>query len=608
MAGKVLNLRDMLKTDDMGCFIAKQWQTWQTLRRNWITEKEELRKYIFATDTKHTQNNKLPWRNRTTVPKLCQIRDNLSANYMASMFPKKDFFTWLPYSPDGNVKKKRDSILNHTRYWTSQDRYKAEMAKCVLDYIDYGNCFGTVEWVDERQVLEDNSTKVGFVGPAIRRISPLDINFNPTSPTFLEAPKIVRTIMSFGEVKALIESMTTSDNQLEMEDLFDYLKQVRVTTQTTAADWKSEDTFFEVDGFTSFRAYLMSDYVEILTFYGDIYDWQTDTFYKNHQVMVVDRHKILGKPRPNPSYFGFPPIFHVGWRVRQDNLWAMGPLDNLVGMQYQIDKLENAKADGLDLILVPPLTVKGYVQDFEWGPMERIYIGDDGEVKPMQISYEVLRANEEINVIMARMEEMAGAPKEAMGFRSPGEKTKYEVQSMENGASRIFNAKSNQFEEQFTERLLNAGLELARRHIDSAQTISIFDEEFKITDFMELTVQDITGAGKLKPIAARHFAQQSELVQNLTNFANSKLGMDPAVQVHFSSLGLAKMFEEIFNLEDYKIVQPYIRLSEQADATRLQSAHQEQVGMEQQQPAGLHPDDVDPDLGGNVPPDLMQPQ
>jgi hypothetical protein len=36
---------------------------------------------------------------------------------------------------------------------------------------------------------------------------------------------------------------------------------------------------------------------------------------------------------------------------------------------------------------------------------------------------------------MNLMEEMAGAPKEAMGFRSPGEKTKYEVQRLESAAS-----------------------------------------------------------------------------------------------------------------------------------------------------------------------------
>jgi len=52
-----------------------------------------------------------------------------------------------------------------------------------------------------------------------------------------------------------------------------------------------------------------------------------------------------------------------------------------------------------------------------------------------------------------------------MGFRSPGEKTKYEVQRLENASARIFQNKINQFEEQIVEPLLNAMLELARRNL-----------------------------------------------------------------------------------------------------------------------------------------------
>jgi hypothetical protein len=602
MAGKVLNLTDVVSPDDLGCRIAQQWMTWNTLRQNWITEKEELRKYVYATDTTTTTNSQLPWKNKTTIPKLCQIRDNLDANYMASLFPKRNWFTWDAETQDANQVDKRDVIINYTRHATSQDRFKTEMRKCVLDYIDYGNAFGTVEWTDQRQTLPDMTTKVGYVGWTPKRISPLDIVFNPVAPSFYESPKIIRSLVSFGEVKALLESMSTPENKAEYEELFQYLKKVRTTIQNTPGDFKSVDDFYRVDGFTSFRNYMLSDFVEILTFYGDIYDWQNDKFYKNHQIMVVDRHKILGKPRPNPSFFGFPPIFHVGWRPRQDNLWAMGPLDNLVGMQYRLDHVENLKADTFDLLVAPPLKIKGYVEDFEWAPMERIYTGDDGDVNMVAPPFQILQANQEIGYLVAMMEEMAGAPKEAMGFRTPGEKTAYEVQRLENAAARIFTNKIVQFEEQFVERILNAGLELSRRNISEAQTIAVFDDDFNIQTFLTLTAQDITGAGKLKPVAARHFAEQAEIVQNITNFANSKLGMDPAVQVHFSSVKLAKLFEDLLNIKDYEIVQPYVRLSEQADAAKLQQAHSERVGMAAQQPAGLTPDDHDPDLGGNGPP------
>lgn len=597
MAGKVLNLTDVFSPDDLGCRISQEWMKNQMLRQNWLADMAEIRKYVYATDTTTTTNSKNPWKNKTTIPKLCQIRDNLDANYMLSMFPKRDWFKYYATTKDDSTKEKEDAAYAFTKHCTSQDQFKTQMRKCVLDYIDYGNAFAMVEWVDERQTLKDNTTKVGFVGWRPRRISPEDIVFNPTAPSFYETPKIIRSMVTFGEVKALIDSMTTPENAEEMKDLFNYLKTTRTTMRQLSAgtDFKNIDDFYRVDGFTSFRNYMIQDLVEILTFYGDIYDWQNDVFYKNHQIMVVDRHKILGKPRPNPSLFGYPPIFHVGWRPRQDNLWAMGPLANIVGLQYRLDHIENLKADTFDLLVAPPLKVKGFVQDFEWGPMERIYVGDDGDVNIVAPPFQILTANQEIQYILDLMELMAGAPKEAMGFRSPGEKTAFEVQRLENAASRIFNSKITQFEEQFSERIMNAGLELGRRMITEAQTLSIFDDEFNMQTFFTLTPQDITGTGRLRPVAARHFAEQSEVVQNLLNFANSKLA-DPSIMVHFSSIKMARTIENVLNLQEYELVQPYVRLSEQADAARLQQAHNERVGMEANTPAGLTPDDVDADV------------
>jgi hypothetical protein len=86
---------------------------------------------------------------------------------------------------------------------------------------------------------------------------------------------------------------------------------------------------------------------------------------------------------PLPSWLGTAPIFHAGWRSRPDNLYAMGPLDNLVGMQYRIDHLENLKADVFDQIALPMLKIRGDVEDFEYMPAGRVYIGEEGDVVPM---------------------------------------------------------------------------------------------------------------------------------------------------------------------------------------------------------------------------------
>jgi hypothetical protein len=198
------------------------------------------------------------------------------------------------------------------------------------------------------------------------------------------------------------------------------------------------------------------------------------------------------------------------------------------------------------------------------------------------------------------MEEMAGAPKEAMGFRSPGEKTKYEVQRLENAASRVYQNKINQFEEQIIEPLLNAMLELARRNMVGATTIRIFDDEFKIATFQTLTVEDITGIGRIKPVAARHFAEQAELVQNLTNLTGSNLWQ--TVAPHFSGVKLAKILEDVFDLKDYEVVTPFVALAEQADAQRQAQALQEQLHQEMGTATGRG---MDYDLDGGM---NMKPQ
>lgn len=596
MVGRTFDIDAAVTEDQLATRISQRYMQWEIFRQEKVKQWEELRRYVYATDTRTTTNATLPWKNTTTIPKLCQIRDNLFSNYMASLFPKRKWLVWQADSAADSKRQKKEAITDYMKYVIDQDCFKQEIAKLVLDYIDYGNVFAMPEWRDETQELEDK-TQVGYVGPGIKRISPLDIVFDPTAPNFISSPKIIRTLVSKGEVKELLQRLSNDTGAVEQyTELWEYMKNLRnhATNFSTNTE-KSKNDIYRVDGFTSYRNYLLSDYVELLTFYGDIYDEESDTFLRNHVVVVADRHKLIYKS-PNPSYFGHPPIYHVGWRVRQDNIWAMGPLDNLVGMQYRIDHVENLKADVFDLLTFPPLKVKGYVEDFKWGPFERIYIGDDGDVEPIAPPFQVLQANTEIDVLQSRMEEMAGSPKEAMGFRSPGEKTAYEVQRLENAASRIFSNKISQFEEQLLERLLNAMLEMARRNMTST-TIRVFDDQMKIETFRTLTPDDITGNGRIRPIAARHFAEKAETVQNLNNFFASALGADPDVKAHFSSIKLAELFEDLLEVQDYEIVQPYIRLSEQADAQRLAQAHQQQVLMEAQTPAGISADDFDQDIG-----------
>ncbi|MGD9682596.1 MAG: hypothetical protein AB7L70_19140 [Pyrinomonadaceae bacterium] len=591
MGSKTLDIDKVITRDQLGCRISDFWMQWTMFRSEWINTRREIREYIYATDTTKTTNSQLPWSNKTTIPKLTQIRDNLYANYLATMFPKRRWLNWEGADETDETREKVTNIKDYMTFVVQQPEFKEEIKKLILDYIDAGNAFGTVEWVDETTISEDGSVKIGYVGPRIVRISPIDIVMNPTGSSFRQVPKIVRALMSMGEAKEILERLTVDQADKEVaQGVFNYCRDLRQSMKAWgSAELVEKDRYFQVDGFTSFRDYLNQDLVELLFFYGDIYDIESDKFSKNQMVVVIDRHKVLYNKKHSYPLAEIP-IYHAGWRVRQDNLWAMGPLDNLVGMQYRLDHIENMKSDLIDLTAFPPVVIKGIVSDFNWGPLEKIYVDADGSVELLTTDLQPLQSNVEMSAIESRMEEMAGSPKEAMGFRTPGEKTAYEVQRLENAASRIFQNKIAQFEEQILEPLLNACLVLAQNHLEDV-TVRVIEDEFKSVGFRQITKDNISANGRIKPVAARHFAERAEMIQNLTNFYGSAVGQDPEVKLHLSSVKTARMLEDLLDLERYELFEPYVRIHEQAEAQQQMNAQSEEVMTQAATPSGLTPED-----------------
>lgn len=567
-----VDVQNTIGRDSLAAAISQQYQDWHQSRTEWAAAKVELREYIFATDTTKTANSTLPWTNTTTRPKLCQIRDNLHANYMAALFPNDNWLEWEAGSEDAATKEKSDSIKHYMKAKTSQNEFKHVVSQLVYDYIDYGNAFGDVVFENTQIKGEDGEVIQGYIGPRLVRISPLDIVIDPTASHFSKTPKITRTLLTLGEVK---KQATKYPEMAYQEEILVKIRDVRHQMAKFDSTDINKGAGFNVDGFGDMNDYYRSGYVELLIFEGDYYDINTDTLYENRRLTIVDRSYILADT-PINTWTGESTKQHVAWRLRPDNIYGMGPLDNLVGMQYRIDHLENIKADVFDLIAYPPLIIKGYVEDFDWGPMEEIVMDVDADVSMLRPDTTALNADMQIANLEQEMEEMAGAPKQAMGIRTPGEKTAYEVQQLENAAGRIFQAKIQYFEEQFLEPLLNSMLEVGRKNIGTSEMIRIIDTTFGVEDFLSITKQDITAKGKLKPKGARHFAARAQFVQELTQFMAS-IGQDPSVAVHISGKKIAQLMEDKLGLKEFELVQENIRVLEQVETQQVMEAAQEEL-------------------------------
>ncbi len=561
---KVAEISNMISGDQKGEWVAALWDRYHEQMRGKIEDWIELQNYIFAIDTSTTSNSVLPWKNSTTLPKLCQIRDNLHSNYLSSLFPNDSWLQWTAYSKKGASRKKAKIITAYMENKTREARYRQEVSRLLYDYIDYGNAFVGTTFEKRYNIRPDGSKVPGYIGPRAYRISPQDITFNPLASTFEDTWKIVRSVKTVGELKKLAQDHPG-------QEFWTAALQRREEIGRKIGAYTAEDfdkvISFSVDGFGNMYEYYSSQAVEILEFYGDYHDPNTGVLETGKLITVVDRCYSV-RDVPIPTLDGRAPIRHVGWRLRPNNLWAMGPLDNLVGMQYRIDHLENLKADAMDLIVHPPLKIIGEVEEFVWGPSAEIHLDENGDVEEVSKSMNaILVADNHIQDLEDRMELYAGAPREAMGIRSPGEKTAFEVQKLDNAAGRIFQEKITAFEIMLMEPNLNDQLEISVRNMDGSDIIRTMDNDLGVTEFLTITVDDITANGVVRPVGARHFAEAANQLQNIIGIFNSPIGA--MIQPHTSAVAMTQFVNDVTNLRGYDMFQENVAIDEAAQTAAL---------------------------------------
>lgn len=581
-------------------YIPDQWIRWDAAREVWRKRIAEVVQYVFATSTRETANRMLPWSHSTHIPKICQIHDNLGANYSTALFGNRKFFVFEPGTPDENTQAKRRAI---EAYLTTKHDYSGffdVMRQCLDDWVLYGNVFASVEYV--REARKDPKTGQDitiYEGPKVVRRSPYDVVFDHTANSFQEAPKIFRSLISRSTLMRRIEESSEGDFDLEAVERIKSWNLVVSRLSEGEIDKHIQQRF---DGFNSTSAYFRSGKVELMEYVGDVYEPFTQTLHKDAIVTVADRRFVL-RIKTASDFNNIGQYYHAPWRRRPDNLWGMGPLDNLLGMQYLINHLENARADGFDQMLSPDRVFKGQVQVEQVGAVKYHYIDDaNGDVTNLLPDRTVLSADMQIQYKEAQMEAYAGAPKEAMGIRTPGEKTAFEVQQLQNAASRLFQTRIEQFEQMFLEPILNAELEIAVKNLNVTDKVKTLDDDTGVTDFLSITVDDLTSRGKLRARGASHFAKRAQLVQELNSF-ETVLKNDPKLAVHFPAKARAEAWNAALNFDQFELFKPFGQIAEDLDAQKNNQAAQDVAD----QHTAAQPGNGPPGLPSAMPPDQQVP-
>lgn len=559
--------------------ILQNYDQWLAGRADIEEEWQKTQNMIFATDAAQSVGicASSTWRNNSTRGKIAQIRDNLHANYFSALMGTQNWLKWESTGNTEDLANKRKIITAYMRNKTNLGGFEKIISDALYDYIDYGVAFVAPIWVNDVVEYTDPETGVKipivqFKGCKAIRYSPHDVVINPTASDIKDTPVFIRSLVTFGQIAEMADSRPAD------KEFSNGLEKLRLARQAGGSGNSSayKDKNYSMQGFSSFSSYLSSGNVELITFMGSYTD-DSGKLHKNKKVVIADRNIILEEtdmlPMPSSRY-----IHMAGWRDRPDNLYSQSPLAKLLGLQFRIDKLENLKADAMDLVVEPPLMIKGDVDSFTWQPGEVIGADVDGSVTEISKNlHNIALAQNEIHSLEQTMEELAGAPKQAMGFRTPGEKTAFEVQTLETAGSRIFQQKIEKFEKELIEPLLNDMLNLARAYGASRESISIIDPDLNVEDFIEVTKEDLITSGSLRAVGSRHFLSKAKLVSELTQLMNTNAFQ--IIQPHVSAKNLAMLYEDILEIDKYDIIRPYAGLDEQAEMQQYQMQLEQELAM-----------------------------
>ena len=574
-------IKELQQPEGLAAAIADKFVTWENSRDRWYRNAKETLENLYATSTRDIYNQTREYDNSTHIPKITQIRDMLITYYLDAMFSLPDYVDWEAYDYDSIDVNTRNTLKSVAKQMVEDSGFKPTIRELVEDYVDYGHCFATV--VNVTDTLGD---AIIYQGPRAVRLDPLNIYFDPLASDFNRSPKIIRSIKTLGELIAESEDLPEDANMYK-EALNKAIKN-RSMVRDRLAETNAElikDDICNIAGFGNWSAYYASDTVELLTFYGDIYNMEDNKLHRNTRIVVMDRsHVLLEEPIKN---YGFKSnIFKAGWRDRKDNLWSMSPLDNIKGMQFMIDFLENKRADIFNYISNPMIVTKGDVEMPEYlYPGCQVGLDVDSDLQFARPDATALQADLYIDRYINLMEEMAGTPREAMGFRTPGEKTAFEVSQLNTASSRLFNEKTRKFELEMLEPLLTLMLRIYMTN--PTRTVKIRNQlEDGTVLFEEVNLDQLQANGRFVAMGSNTYTEKARMAQTVMQIYNSAIPSDPLVFNYFNPKTLAKIIAYTTGLDNWPdIVKENARTNAELEMRQTQEFAQQQL--EETQVRGL---------------------
>ena len=547
--------------------LTQLFDNYETARGVWDEEVDEITSFVFATDTKETTNSKLPFHNTTTIPKLAHIRNNLVVAYTSQLIPNSQWIQFAANDEADDSADVRQAVEGYVRSKSAASELELTVNRLVQDWVDTGVAAAQTRYVNRKVRNGLGAMNSTYSGPDSTRLDPRCVFWDATASNIRDANKVVRQVMSLGDLKQEVADDTgllTEEQFQEIRETYSLLNSGG--TGSAANQMKSN---FAKAGFGEMEQYYSSNQVELLTFYGTFYDTESDVLYQNYKITIANRKVVLAK-EPSSKWAAEGGLHISIYETRRNCLIPISPLARVVGLQYKIDKLENLRADVFDRIANPPIVEIGDVTftGTRGAPGSRYRVTEGGDVKELTSSTPVLSADMQINNALSMMDDLTGNPREALGTRTPGEKTKFEVQILDQGQNRMFRYNLRKFEIEMLNPILNDYLGLGRLYMDASDIIEIYgNDNIKISEFVNVTKASLGSGGRIRALGASIFSEKANILQTLMTMLNGPVGQ--LLSPHVSRAKLYRAIERLGDLEGFDLFLQNIGVQEDMQTKTL---------------------------------------
>jgi hypothetical protein len=308
-----------------------------------------------------------------------------------------------------------------------------------------------------------------------------------------------------------------------------------------------------------------------------VYDKATNEVVPDRLITVVDGSCVLfDVEEPNCR------IFKGTWKPRPDNLWGQGALDNIIGINYMINHRENGKSESLDRMVYPDRLYAGEVEEvYDENTDQMKYLTTEGgTVQDIAPDASVLSYQTEIDQYEARARRAARLPQQLSGFRTPGEKTAQEVQTLNDGAFRGFINRAEQFEQDVLEKVVSSELMLARNNYSGAIPVPSQDED-RLYEFLEITKDDLSTNAKLIPYGSRRFSRLLQQQAGLQQLAAG--GLAELIRPHMDTWKATEAVDHVFGFQEFEMFDKFASISEEVERQQLTQQAQQELAMSNEQ-------------------------